>query len=85
MRSVDAARLGSPISEIVARVVHVCAPERIVLFGSYVYGTQTALSDVDLLIVCKEMNAEAPRVLDGAKRSSGAIEADDHERRLQGQ
>ena len=36
------------LSDQIARVFH---PERIILFGSYAYGTPTNDSDVDLLVV----------------------------------
>ena len=36
------------LSERIAREFH---PERIILFGSYAYGTPTADSDVDLMVV----------------------------------
>ncbi len=39
--------------EIVKRIVAKCDPERIILFGSYAYGTATLDSDVDLLIIQK--------------------------------
>ena len=35
----------------VERIVEVLSPERIVLFGSYAYGTPDGNSDVDLLVV----------------------------------
>ena len=39
------------IRELTQRIVRSYAPERIVLFGSYAYGTPDEDSDVDLLIV----------------------------------
>ena len=39
------------IEQIVARIVEHYLPERIILFGSYAYGTPDAGSDLDLLIV----------------------------------
>lgn len=36
---------------LVERIVQVYHPERIVLFGSYAYGTPTGDSDIDLLVV----------------------------------
>lgn len=44
------------IQAIVQRIVEGYAPDRIILFGSYAYGTPTEDSDLDLLII-KE-NAE---------------------------
>ena len=39
------------IEEMTARIVQEFQPERIILFGSYAYGTPTADSDVDLLVL----------------------------------
>lgn len=39
------------IQEIVRRIVEGYAPDRIILFGSYAYGTPTEDSDLDLLVV----------------------------------
>ena len=39
------------IQALVERIVQAYHPERIVLFGSYAYGTPTVNSDVDLLVV----------------------------------
>lgn len=39
------------INEIVKRVVFTVNPDKIILFGSYAYGTPTEDSDVDLLVV----------------------------------
>jgi predicted nucleotidyltransferase len=39
------------LREIVHRLVTGLHPHKIVLFGSYVYGTPTADSDVDLLVI----------------------------------
>lgn len=39
------------IEDTVARIAREFAPERIILFGSYAYGTQTTDSDVDLLVI----------------------------------
>ena len=44
---VDAQRIQQVSDEIVRRF----RPERIILFGSYAYGTPTETSDVDLLVV----------------------------------
>lgn len=41
------------LAEIVRRIVTACAPEKIILFGSYAYGDPTADSDVDLLVIQK--------------------------------
>ena len=39
------------IQAVVARIVEGYQPDRIILFGSYAYGTPTDDSDLDLLIV----------------------------------
>ncbi len=41
------------IQAVVARIVEGYAPDRIILFGSYAYGTPTEDSDLDLLIIKK--------------------------------
>ena len=47
------------IQAVVQRIVEGYAPDRIILFGSYAYGTPTEDSDLDLLII--KQNAEAKR------------------------
>ena len=47
------------IQAVVARIVEGYAPDRIILFGSYAYGTPTGNSDLDLLII--KQNAEVKR------------------------
>jgi predicted nucleotidyltransferase len=39
------------IQEVTQRIVQEFHPERVILFGSYAYGTPTADSDVDLLVI----------------------------------
>jgi predicted nucleotidyltransferase len=39
------------LDEIVQRILAVCRPERVILFGSAATGTMTLDSDIDLLIV----------------------------------
>ena len=39
------------IGEMVRRIVELCDPEKIILFGSFACGTADADSDVDLLVV----------------------------------
>jgi predicted nucleotidyltransferase len=39
------------IRSLVKSIVHEFDPERVVLFGSYGYGTPTSDSDVDLLVI----------------------------------
>jgi predicted nucleotidyltransferase len=45
------------LPEAVQRIAHTLRPEKIILFGSYAYGTATPDSDVDLLVV---METAAP-------------------------
>ncbi len=39
------------LQEIVRRIVRVCDPEQVVLFGSRASGMSTEVSDVDLLVI----------------------------------
>jgi predicted nucleotidyltransferase len=39
------------ISDLCRQIVAACHPQKIILFGSYAYGTPTDDSDVDLLVV----------------------------------
>jgi predicted nucleotidyltransferase len=48
------------IREVTERIVQECQPERIILFGSYAYGTPTPDSDVDLLVIVP-FKGKAPR------------------------
>ena len=48
------------IQAVVRRIVAGYAPDQIILFGSYAYGTPNEHSDLDLLII--KHNAEAKRV-----------------------
>ena len=51
------------LQEIVHRLVTGLHPHKIVLFGSYVYGTPTADSDVDLLVMVDTQARPADRYL----------------------
>ncbi|MFC6222831.1 nucleotidyltransferase domain-containing protein [Hymenobacter artigasi] len=42
------------IQAVVQRIVEGYAPDRIILFGSYAYGTPTENSDLDLLIIKRD-------------------------------
>lgn len=57
----------APVSETlplaVKRIVDTLHPEKIILFGSYAYGTPTSDSDVDLLVVMPSQEAEIERYL----------------------
>jgi uncharacterized protein len=48
------------IWEMTERIVQEFRPEQIILFGSYAYGTPTADSDVDLLVILP-FEGKAPR------------------------
>src|SRR6266567_3634378 len=39
------------IADITARIADSCKPEKIILFGSYAYGTPGEDSDLDLLVI----------------------------------
>ena len=56
---VVSASLNDELRKIVSRIVDVYQPERVILFGSYAYGSPHADSDLDLLIL-KETD-ETPR------------------------
>jgi hypothetical protein len=48
------------IQKIVQQIVDHCHPQQVILFGSYAYGTPTADSDVDLLVILP-FEGKAPR------------------------
>lgn len=54
----------SKIEEFVQRLVDEYEPEKVILFGSYAYGTPSDGSDVDLLVV---MNTSVAPVLKAAE------------------
>ena len=47
------------IEKIITRIANSYKPEKIILFGSYAYGTPTADSDLDLLVIVK--SSKQPR------------------------
>lgn len=49
------------LDEIVARIVTELQPQKIILFGSYVYGTPSEDSDVDLLVIMETDDRSADR------------------------
>jgi predicted nucleotidyltransferase len=51
------------LDQIVRRIVQELKPEKIVLFGSYGYGSPTEHSDVDLLVIMETTNRPADRYL----------------------
>lgn len=66
-----------PLSAIRRYARHIAArfrPERIILFGSYAYGTPTPDSDVDLLVVMPTRNQVEQAVLIDESLSNEGIE-----------
>jgi predicted nucleotidyltransferase len=51
------------LNDIVRRIVSELHPERIILFGSYGYGSPTEDSDVDLLVIMQTGSRPADRYL----------------------
>jgi uncharacterized protein len=51
------------LAEIVHRIVTTLHPERVILFGSYAYGTPSDHSDVDFLVILETDNRPADRYL----------------------
>jgi predicted nucleotidyltransferase len=51
------------LSGIVQRIVDELRPEKIILFGSYGYGSPTENSDVDLLVIMETSSRPADRYL----------------------
>ena len=47
------------IEEIIERIASNYKPEKVILFGSYAYGTATEESDLDLLVIVK--SSKQPR------------------------
>jgi len=54
-------QVSETLPEAVARIVHELRPEKIILFGSYAYGTPTPDSDVDLLVIMRTGASGADR------------------------
>lgn len=70
----------SLLNEAVERLAKEFAPEKIILFGSHVWGTPHADSDIDLLIIIKSADlpptqraTKAYRCLQGLKISAEVI------------
>jgi len=57
----------SPVAEelpaAVQRIAQALQPQKIILFGSYAYGTPTPDSDVDLLVIMKTTASQVERSL----------------------
>jgi predicted nucleotidyltransferase len=51
------------LAEIVRRIVTALHPEKVILFGSYAYGTPSEHSDVDLLVILETDSRPADRYL----------------------
>jgi predicted nucleotidyltransferase len=51
------------LAEIVRRIVAALRPEKVILFGSYVYGTPSGDSDIDLLVIMETNARPADRYL----------------------
>jgi predicted nucleotidyltransferase len=51
------------LNEIVRRIVRGVRPQKIILFGSYGYGSPTNDSDVDLLVIMETSDRPADRYL----------------------
>ena len=54
-------QVSETLPEAVARIVQELRPEKIILFGSYAYGTPTRDSDVDLLVIMQTQARGADR------------------------
>jgi predicted nucleotidyltransferase len=52
------------IFELVRRIAEEFHPERIILFGSYAYGTPAPESDVDLLVIMQTPHREIQQALE---------------------
>ena len=51
------------LAEIIRRLVAALNPEKIILFGSYVYGSPSGDSDVDLLVIMQTTAKPADRYM----------------------
>jgi uncharacterized protein len=46
-------------NEIIRRICRVTKPVKILLFGSYAYGTPTEHSDLDIAVICERVASKA--------------------------
>lgn len=46
------------LREVVTRVINVASPEKIILFGSYVYVSPRVDSDIDIMIIKKDVQSK---------------------------
>ncbi len=63
VRPVGFPPVSKTLPQAVKRIAETLKPEKIILFGSYAYGTPTPDSDVDLLVVMKTDAKQAERYL----------------------
>ena len=64
------------VQELSDRIVQEFHPERIVLFGSYAYGTPTPTSDLDLLVVLPFQGKGAQKALEILRRTNPTFSVD---------
>ena len=64
------------ILDLVHRIGREFSPERIILFGSYAYGTPTADSDVDLLVVMAHEGRDSDQALEIVQQVQPRIPVD---------
>jgi uncharacterized protein len=50
----DYPKIKKLLKEVVHRIIQQCDPLKIMLFGSYAYGTPSTDSDIDLLVIIKQ-------------------------------
>jgi predicted nucleotidyltransferase len=53
--------VGETLPAAIERIVHELMPEKVVLFGSFAYGSPTADSDVDLLVILETSQSSKDR------------------------
>ena len=63
----------SLLTELTNRLVNEFDPERVILFGSRVWGQPTSDSDVDLLVIVPESDESPTRRAQRAQRSLGNL------------
>lgn len=51
------------LTEMVVRVINISSPEKIILFGSYVYGSPRIDSDIDIMIIKKNVQSKIKEYL----------------------
>lgn len=59
------------INEIVRRIASVVVPEKIILFGSYVYGLPDENSDIDILVIKSEIESRIKEYAKARKSLKG--------------